>query len=133
MGFEFRRFLKFAVVGGSGVIVNLGLLWFLKEVLGIYYLLAAAASIEVSIITNFILNEYWTFRDMRQNDVGILKRGVKFNIVSVVGMAINITVLYLFTDLAGLYYMHSEILGIIAAFLWNYFVNLAWTWRQKNK
>lgn len=128
MGFEFGRFLKFAVVGGTGVVVNLGLLWLLTEITGLFYMFSAVISIEASIISNFLLNEHWTFSDRRQKQISMFRRGVKFNIVSVAGMLINITVLYLFTEFLGIYYIYSEIIGIAAAFLWNYFVNLYWTW-----
>ena len=130
MIFEFRRFFKFAVVGGSGVVVNLGLLWILTEFAGLFYLYSALISIEASIISNFMLNEHWTFRDRRQKHISMFRRGVKFNIVSIAGMLINMAVLYVFTEFAGLYYMYSEMLGIVAAFLWNYFINLYWTWNS---
>ena len=124
-----KRFLKFATVGASGIIVNQGLLWFFTEVAGLYYLLSSAIGIETSIITNFILNEKWTFRDRSKGKKGMLRRGAKFNTVSVAGLLINISVLYFCTEFLGIYYLLSNLFGIFAAFLWNYFVNLGWTWR----
>ncbi len=126
----FKRFLKFALVGGTGVIVNLGLLWIFTEIAGVFYIYSAVISIEASIISNFLLNEHWTFSDRRQKNIRMLNRAVKFNLVSFAGMLINIAVLFAFTEFLGIYYMYSEILGIGAAFLWNYFINLFWTWGQ---
>jgi putative flippase GtrA len=62
---EFARFLKFAVVGIVGVVVNTVALYLLTTfVFGErLYLAAAAISLELSILNNFYLNEYWTFRD----------------------------------------------------------------------
>jgi putative flippase GtrA len=124
-----KRFFRFAAVGASGIVVNQGLLWLFTEIAGLFYLVSAAIGIETSIITNFILNDKWTFRD-RSGRKGMLRRGAKFNAVSVAGLAINVSVLYLFTESFGVYYLISNLLGIGAAFLWNYFVNLGWTWRH---
>ncbi|MBM3303849.1 MAG: GtrA family protein [Candidatus Aenigmarchaeota archaeon] len=121
------RIFKFAIVGASGVVVNLAILWLLTELAGLFYLLSAVASIEVSIVTNFLLNEHWTFSDRRSGG-SMLTRGVKFNCVSVVAMAVNIAVLFALTQYAGLYYMISELAGIAAGFLLNFFLNLKWTW-----
>jgi len=61
-GFKLR-FIKFSIVGSIGVGVNLGLLYILVECFGLYYLLAAAISIGASVVSNFILNDKWTWRD----------------------------------------------------------------------
>ena len=57
------RFIKFSIVGSIGVGVNLGLLYILVEWFGLYYMLAAAISIGASVVSNFILNDKWTWRD----------------------------------------------------------------------
>ncbi len=129
MVFELNRFIKFGVVGGSGVVVNLGLLWVFTEIFGFFYIYSAVISIETSIISNFVLNEHWTFKDRRQDGAGMFRRGIKFNLVSLAGMVINLAVLFSLTEFISLYYMYSEVIGIIAAFLWNYFINLIWTWK----
>ena len=127
---ELWRFLKFCVVGLSGVLVNMGLLWLLTELAGLFYLLSAAISIETSIISNFIFNNYFTFRDRRSPGVkSFLNRLVKFNLVSLAGLGINMGVLWLLTEVFGLYYLLSNLCGIVVATLWNYLVNTWWTWK----
>jgi len=127
---ELWRFLKFCLVGLSGVFVNMGLLWVLTEVAGLFYLLSAAISIETSIISNFILNNYFTFSDRRSSGVkSFFNRLVKFNLVSLVGLGINMGVLWLLTEVFGLYYLLSNLCGIAVATLWNYLVNTWWTWK----
>ena len=128
-GGEASRFLKFCLVGASGVVVNLGLLWILTEVAGLFYLVSAAFSIEISILSNFALNELWTFRDRARSTKGILKRVVKFNLICVGGLVINLVVLAALTELLGVYYMISALFGIAAATLWNYTMSAMWTWR----
>lgn len=127
---ELLRFVKFCLVGLSGVLVNVGLLWLLTEFAGLFYLASAAISIETSIISNFALNDYFTFSDRRLPGVkSFLGRLLKFNLVSLAGLAINMGVLGLLTQVFGIYYLLSNLCGIAVAILWNYLVNTWWTWR----
>jgi dolichol-phosphate mannosyltransferase len=129
---ELMRFVKFCLVGLSGVGVNLGLLWLLTERFGLYYLLSAAISIETSIVSNYLLNEFITFRDRRTGGVGrVFARLASFNTVSLVGVALNLGILWLLTTALGLYYLVSNLFGIAVATTWNYLVNNKWTWRRR--
>lgn len=127
---ELWRFIKFCLVGLSGVGVNQGLLWLLTEYVGLPYQLSAVISIETSIITNFLLNNYFTFRG--RNVPGarpFFQRLLKFNLISLAGMGINLGLLALFTDVFGVYYLVSNLIAIAVATLWNYLLNTWWTWR----
>lgn len=128
-GGEASRFLKFCLVGASGVVVNLGLLWILTEIVGFFYLVSAAFSIEASILSNFALNELWTFKDRANSTRGILRRALKFNMICVIGLMINLAILAALTELLGVYYMVSALFGIAAATLWNYMMSAMWTWK----
>jgi len=127
---EILRFIKFCLVGLSGVGINEGLLWLFTEKVGLIYLASAAIAIETSIISNFILNNYFTFR--QRNEPGVkafFSRLLKFNVVSLAGLGINLGILALFTEVFGIYYLLANLVGIAVAFLWNYLVNTWWTWR----
>ncbi len=127
---ELLRFAKFCLVGLSGVLVNIGLLWLLTEFAGLFYLLSAAISIETSIVSNFILNDFFTFPDRRLRGAKpFFSRLLKFNLVSLAGLAINMGVLWLLTEVIGVYYLLSNLCGIAAATLWNYLFNIWWTWK----
>jgi len=128
---ELVRFLKFCLVGASGVGVNEGLLWLLKQFAGLPLWLSSAISIEASIISNYTLNDYFTFPDRRsQGGKSFLKRLAKFNVVSLAGLGINMGILLLLTNQFGEeYYLLFNLCGIVIAFLWNYLVNSWWTWK----
>ena len=128
---ELLRFGKFCLVGLSGVLVNMGLLWLLTEVAGLFYLLSAAIGIETSIVSNFTLNDIFTFHDRRSSGLKpLLRRLGKFNLVSLGGVGINLAVLWLLTEHLGLHYLLSNMCGIAVATLWNYSVNTMWTWKR---
>mgnify|MGYP002631884079 CR=1 FL=1 len=82
-----RQFVKFCSVGASGVVVNLGCLWLFQR-LGLRSSFASAWAIEVSILSNFVVNELWTFREHRHaGSPG--GRAVRFQLVSLVGAALQ--------------------------------------------
>lgn len=126
---ELWRFLKFGAVGLSGILVNMGLLWALTTFAGLPYQVSAVFSIESSIISNFTLNDFFTFADRRSPGVRFMTRLLKFNLVSMGGVAVNYGVLLLLTEVGGLYYLLSNLVGIVVAFLWNYLLNTWWTWQ----
>jgi putative flippase GtrA len=83
------RFFKFCIVGASGVCVNMVILALLADLLSVQTNLAAAIAIEISINTNFVINEYWTFQDRRTGNGAIGNRWFQFHLVSFGGAVIQ--------------------------------------------
>lgn len=128
---ELARFGKFMLVGASGVVVNEGLLWLLTEKAGLYYLISSAIAIEASIITNFILNHWFTFADVKGKGVkSYVTRLGQFNLVSLVAVGINLGLLWLFKTEFGVHYLIANLIGIAVSMLWNFFANNLWTWKR---
>lgn len=128
---ELTRFLKFCLVGASGVLVNEGLLWILKSFAGLPLALSSATSIETSIVSNFVLNDFFTFHDRRAPGIRLfIGRLGKFNLVSLAGLGINLGTLLILTNVFNLHYLLSNLAGIAIAMLWNYLGNLGWTWKN---
>lgn len=127
---EAKRFFKFCLVGFSGVFVNISLLWILTEFVGLFYLISAVFSIQASILSNFMLNEIWTFKDRRLKKRSALKRAWRFGLISFGGLAINAAILYALTAYLGVFYLLSNLFGIAGATLWNFKANVLWTWKK---
>lgn len=127
---ELGMLIKFMLVGLSGVVVNVGVYWLLTRFGGLaaYDYLAVVIGIEVSIITNFILNDTFTFAKRRAGKP-FMGRLLKFNLICLTGAAIQWGLFMLFTRVFGVYDLLSNFIGIVVAFLWNYFVNRNWTWK----
>lgn len=129
---EWKKIFKFGLVGASGIIVNTGILYGLTEYLGVYYMISSVFAIEAAIITNFILNDTWTFDGAKTSHLeNRWKRFLSFEFVSVCGVVINLAVLFALTEFAGIYYIVSNIAGIFIAFIWNFLVNRHITWKKK--
>ena len=126
-----RQFIKFAVVGGIGTVINLAVLYTLTEYAGMFYLYSATAAFVVAVINNFVLNTVWTFgHALGENTAG---KFAKFAAVSLASLAVNLCVLWFFTELAGIYYLVSQVLAIGVALIINFFGNKLWTFRNRTQ
>jgi dolichol-phosphate mannosyltransferase len=127
---ELEMFIKFIAVGLSGVAVNEGVYWLLTRFGGLaaYDYWAVVVGIEVSIITNFILNDTFTFA-RRRTGKSFAGRLLKFNLICIAGAGVQWGLFMLFTRVFGVYDLLSNFIGIVVAFLWNYFINRNWTWK----
>jgi dolichol-phosphate mannosyltransferase len=124
-----KTFIKFAIVGASGVLVNLGF-FTLFLMMGVNKYIASPVAIELSIIWNFLLNNYWTFR-WRKTGSRTRIRGLKFNLVSIIALGVSygtfVGLSLAFPDTTPQYH---QLIGIIPATLVNYFLNSYWTFRH---
>ena len=122
------RLLRFACVGASGVAVNTAVFWLLSVRLHLHYLIAGAAAFEVATVSNYLLNDAWTFADRRAAR-GLRGPG-RYHAVTLGGLAINLLVLHLLAGGRGVPPLIANLCGIAAAMLWNFALNLRWTWRE---
>jgi dolichol-phosphate mannosyltransferase len=119
--------MRFCIVGFSGIFVNEGALQLFTEVGGLYYVHSSCLAVELAIMSNFSLNEFWTFRDRSQQQSGPIHRLIrfsKFNLICAMGALLNVTTLWAFTEWAGLHYLLSNLMGITLSTLWNYGLNV---------
>lgn len=124
-----RTFIKFAVVGAVGVVVNLGFFTLLLG-MGLNKFLASPIAIEISIVANFLFNNYWTFRGRKTKDRVRIK-GLKFNAVSLAALGVSYATFVAFSSaFPAMPPQIPQLVGIIPATLVNYFLNSYWTFRD---
>lgn len=128
---QYSTLASFALVGASGVGVNLLVLTLFKPIIGA--LVANALAQEVSIASNFVWNDRFTFRTRagagRYLTLSRLKRFTKYNLVSLLSFAVNETVFYLVYS-HGVFYIYSSLIAIATAFVVNYFGSSRWAWAK---
>jgi len=129
---EWKKVFKFGIVGISGIVVNLVLLYFLVQYVHSEDLLASFIATELSILNNFVWNDTWTFRLAGNTESsGRFRRLVAFNFVSAGGVAINLGIFYILTRWFAVYYLLAQLGGILIAFSWNFIVNRRLTWGKR--
>jgi dolichol-phosphate mannosyltransferase len=129
---KLEEFLKFAVVGGSGVIVNMGCFFLLTRYAGLKIEFASPIAIEVSILTNFFLNNTWTFRK-RNTKVRLAGRILRYHLVTGLAGLVNYGILLLLAKVFGMHDLIANLIGIIIGTFINFFLNSFWTWRIKEE
>jgi dolichol-phosphate mannosyltransferase len=130
--FPIGRFLKFGVVGFSGVFVDLGVFWILSNGFGLAAVTATILSAEVAVLNNFIWNDRWTFGDRSIQQPGrrsMVRRFLKFNVLCLVGIVLQGTLVGLMSNVAGVPAIGAKLLAIGIVMLWNFWINLKLSWR----
>jgi dolichol-phosphate mannosyltransferase len=124
------RLLKFGIVGLSGVIINMGILYVLSTFVGLPYFISSIIAIECSILTNFVFNLLWTWGD-RKNEESIWTKFLRYHI-GVAGTAFlcNYLILIGLTEWLGIQYLISNLVGIGVGTIANYLISDRWTFKK---
>jgi putative flippase GtrA len=121
------QLFHFAVVGGSGYVVNLVVFTLLTKGADINHLLAAVGAFVVAVSNNFLLNRHWTFRRQGSRDSHAGFQAARFFTVSLVGLGVNLAILELLVSAAGLAELPSQAIAVALATPVNFIGNKLWT------
>jgi dolichol-phosphate mannosyltransferase len=133
--FPIDRFLRFGLVGVSGVFVDTAILYLLHDAAGLGWGLTRSKIIaaEIAIINNFLWNDRWTFGDISRNQSGWkqrLKRFLKFNLICLAGLILNVLLLNFFFNILQIKnYLLANLIAIALVTIWNFWINLKLSWR----
>ena len=119
-----EEFLKFGIVGISGIAVDFFTTWLLKEKLKFNKYLANCIGFSFAVINNFIWNRYWTFNDTVQP---FTEQFLKFALISIMGLAINSLLLFLFVKYTKINFYIIKLIVIALVFFWNFSINYLYT------
>lgn len=126
------RFLRFGIVGFSGVFVDFGVFYLLRTVLGIGLTRSNIFASEIAIINNFLWNDLWTFRDLSSAQQGTrkrLRRFLKFNLICLSGVIINTVIVNLLFNVFQLNEYLAKLVAIAIVTFWNFWFNSKLSWR----
>jgi len=140
---EFKRFIRFGIVGVIGSIVDFGFLNLFTLVFNLPFILSSILSFSLAVVNNFVLNRIWTFPGSRKDP--ILNQLIQFGLVSVVGLLIRTPMLIwlekvliplaekwvpelLTPTIIGHNLSLAIAIGVVM--LWNYFANRFWTFKN---
>ena len=138
------RFLKFATVGAIGSVIDIVIMNLLTHLLNMRLVYAGTISLICAIVSNFMLNRYWTYPDSRSRH--FLHQLSMFFLVNVVGILFRIPILHFvepvmagaFERMVRLSHASAEILArnatlafaIGVVMIWNFFINRYWTYND---
>lgn len=142
---ERTRFLRFAVVGSIGAIVDFGVFNLLSGPLKTPAVIASMISFTFAVISNFTWNRFWTYPDSRSK--ALYRQIVQFFLINLIGLAIRTPMFAgleklltnLFTSIVPAEFYFSPVFiahnislatVILIVMLWNFFANRYWTYND---
>lgn len=132
--YQLQRFLRFGLVGLSGVFIDMAVFYLLSDPTTLAWGLTRSKILasEVAVVNNFLWNDRWTFGDISSRQSGWrkrLKRFLKFNLICLVGIFLNVLLLNLLFNQLGLNRYLANLIAIAVVTLWNFWLNLKLSWR----
>ncbi|WP_407181455.1 glycosyltransferase [Bradyrhizobium sp. STM 3562] len=124
------RFLLFAMVGGTGLFVHLGTLFIALRVFELPFAEAQASGALVAMTSNFILNNFLTYRDQRLKGFAILRGLIAFYLVCSVGLFANVGVAFSVYDQEPIWWLAGAA-GALMGVVWNYAMSGLFVWRKR--
>ena len=123
-------FIRYCLVGLVGMLVNIGAYLLLNRYFQIPLQAASLIAIEISIVSNFLLNNYWTFKT-RPQKLSMIRRMLNFHIAAgISGLLFYYLFFLLLTTVLGINDVLSILLATTTGTISNYTINSLWTWRK---
>jgi dolichol-phosphate mannosyltransferase len=124
------RFISFALIGGSGVLLHVGILTLLFKFLNASFVAAQTAATFTAITTNFLLNNALTYRDQKLKGVKLWVGWISFNLVCTIGAVANVGIAnWMFAS--NSMWLVDGLAGIAVGVVWNYAMSSIFTWNKK--
>ncbi|RPI15913.1 MAG: GtrA family protein [Ignavibacteriae bacterium] len=114
------KLIKFAIVGTSGLFIDFGTTFLLKEKLKINKFIANAAGFTLAASSNYALNRVWTFHSQNPK---IFYEFTFFIIISLLGLAINTAILWFLTQKRWRNFYLSKLVATFVTIIWNFTAN----------
>lgn len=124
------RFLLFAMVGSIGLVVHLATLFVSLRLFNVPFAEAQASGAIVAMTSNFILNNFLTYRDQRLKGFAILRGLIVFYIVCSVGLFANVGVAFSVYDQEPIWWLAGAA-GALMGVVWNYAMSGLFVWRKR--
>jgi len=118
------KFLKFGVVGFSGLLIDFGFTYLFKEVFKVQKYLANAIGFMMAASSNYFFNRIWTFKSTNPN---IAFEYSEFIVISLIGLGINTLILWLLVSKYKLNFYLAKVFAIAVVTVWNFLANAFFT------
>jgi len=122
----FLKFIKFCTVGFSGMIIDFGTTWILKEKFKLNKYISNSTGFILAATTNYILNRYWTFHSGNKQ---LATEYMSFMLISLAGLGINNIVIFLLHDKLKLNFYVSKVFAVGVVTVWNFGMNYLFTFK----
>lgn len=120
------RFIRFGVVGCSGMIIDFGVTWLCKEKFRWNKYLSNSLGFVIAATNNYLWNRLWTFQSQSE---AVAREYISFVVIAVIGLGLNNLIIYLLHERLHLNFYLSKLIAIGCVTLWNFTMNYVFTFR----
>lgn len=120
------KLLKFCVVGFSGMCLDFGITWLLKEKAKVNKYLANSTGFILAATSNYFFNRIWTFHSHNQQ---VIIEYFSFITISLIGLGLSNLIIYLLTEKLKLNFYLSKLFAIAVVTIWNFVMNYLVTFK----
>jgi dolichol-phosphate mannosyltransferase len=124
------RFLLFAMVGSIGLVVHFSALYAALEIFRLPFAESQACGAICAMTSNFVLNNFLTYRDQRLKGVAVLRGLSLFYLVCSVGLFANVGVAFSVYDQQPIWWLAGAA-GALMGVVWNYAMSGLFVWRKR--
>ena len=121
------KFIKFCFVGFSGMVVDFGITWFIKEKIKRNKYVANSCGFIAAASSNYLLNRVWTFASENEH---IATEYFSFFTIALLGLGLNNLIILLLSDKLKWNFYLSKIIAIGIVTLWNFGANYVFTFNR---
>ena len=114
------KFIKFCLVGLSGMLIDFGTTWVLKEKVRVNKYIANSTGFILAATSNYIWNRFWTFHS---ENTHVATEYLSFILISLAGLGINNLILYFFNDKMKFNFYLSKLIAVGFVTIWNFVLN----------
>ena len=122
----FIRFVRFAIVGVSGMVVDFGVTWLCKEKLRWNKYVSNSIGFVLAATNNYLWNRMWTFESESPE---VAREYFLFILIALIGLGLNNLVIYLLHGKLRWNFYLSKLLAIGCVTLWNFIMNYVFTFQ----
>ena len=113
------QFFLYLIVGGLATLVEWGAFFVLNSLLSVHYAPSTALAFVLSTAANWLFGRLILFRASKQNTAAEL---AKIYAVSVIGLLMNLAIMFVLVEKIGISEMISKILATGIVFMWNFLI-----------
>jgi putative flippase GtrA len=118
------KFVKFSLVGLSGVFVDFGVTFLCKETFRIQKYVANSLGFILAATSNYMMNRIWTFQSTNPN---IMMEFSRFFIIALIGLLMNLLIIWAMTGKFKVNFYISKLVATLVVTLWNFLINAYYT------
>lgn len=113
----FIQFFRYIFVGGISFVVDAAVLWLCERFM--HYLIAAAIAFIAGLAVNYVLSIYFVFSESKAVS-SKTKEFIIYVVIAVIGLLLTEALMYLCTDILGMYFMLSKVIASALVLIWNF-------------